>query len=180
MPIIIKNESNFVPAPDGVHEAVCVDVVDLGMVDTQFGAKHKIKFVFEIAELMENKKRFTIGQRFNVSMHKKSTLRAFLKTWRGRDFTEEEMKSFDAEKVIGAPAQIIVTHDEKEGEIYANITGIVRSKNPLKPSGEYKRAKDREDYKAPVESKPRVAQPPTEADKWDAQPEAPPDDEVPF
>lgn len=147
--MIIKG-SEFTPAPEGVWPAVCVDVVDLGVVDSQFGKKHKVKLVWEIDQTMEDGKRFTVQKRYNVSLHEKSTLAKDLKAWRGRAFTPDELKGFDLDKILGAPCQLVVQHSENEGATYANVTGILKAAAVrLSPSGSYVRMKDRPDYQAP-------------------------------
>jgi len=143
MSFIVKG-SDFQPAPDGVHNAVCVDVVDLGIVDSAFGKKHKLKIVWEIGEKMDDGRPFIAQKRYTVSLHEKSTLAKDLKNWRGKPFTPEELKGFDIEKVIGVPCQLVIVHDEKEGAVYANIQTILKAATPrLEPSGKYVRVKDR-------------------------------------
>ena len=145
---LVVQQKSYTPAPEGIHAAVCVDVVDLGMKETQWGSKHKCRIVWELAAPMEDGRRFTIQQQFTVSLHEKSGLFKTLKAWRGRPFTAEELAGFDLEKVIGAPCQLVVTHAEEEGKTYANITAIMKAdpKNRLPASGKYVRAKDREGY----------------------------------
>ena len=36
----------FTPAPEGLWNAVCVDVIDKGMVDGQYGQKHKCRLLW--------------------------------------------------------------------------------------------------------------------------------------
>lgn len=142
--MIIKG-SNYIPAPEGMHDAVCVDFHDLGLMDTQFGKKHKCIITFELSCPMEDGRPFTVSQRFNVSLHEKAGLRKFLKSWRGRDFTKEELDGFDTENVINAPAQIVIAHAEKDGTVYGNIATILKADpaRKLKPSGKFVRRKDR-------------------------------------
>ena len=55
-----KNQ-NFTPAPEGVHQAVCVDVVDMGMVRSEKfnNESHKVRIVFQLNEINpETSKRF--------------------------------------------------------------------------------------------------------------------------
>lgn len=144
---LVVSGKTYTPAPEGVHAAVCVDVVDKGQVESQWGVKHKCRIVWEIAAMMDDGRRFTIGKTYTVSLHEKATLYKDLKSWRGRPFTADELRGFDLEKVVGAPCQVVVTHDEKDGEVYGNITAIMKAdkSNILTPSGKYVRAKDRQD-----------------------------------
>jgi hypothetical protein len=141
--MIIKG-SDFTPAPEGMHNAVGVDVVDLGMVDGQFGMKHKLKIVWEIDAPMEDGRRFVVSKRYNVSLHEKSTLFKDLKGWRGRPFTPEELKGFDLDKVIGAPCQLVIVHNERDGSVYADVQTVMKAgQAKITPSGNYTRVKDR-------------------------------------
>ncbi len=170
MPIIIKKGADFIPAPEGLWPAVCVDVIDLGMVDSRFGRKHKIRLVWEIDALMppENKERFTVRGLYTASLHEKANLRKLLKIWRTRDFTPEELEGFDIEKIIGAPCQLLIAQTEKEGTIYANVTALLKAVKKLAPSGAYVRAKDRPDTNG---------QAPSEPEEYDSVPE---EEMIPF
>jgi hypothetical protein len=146
------SDSKFVPPPEGMWNAVCVDVVDLGMIKDQWGEKHKCRIVWELSELMEDGRPFLASKQYTVSLHQKATLYKDLKSWRGRDFTTEEIKGFDLEKVLNAPCRIVITHVDVEDRTYGNVTAILKSdKIKLQPSGTYIRVKDRADYKKPVE-----------------------------
>src|SRR5262252_5388304 len=105
MPIIAKAGSDFVPAPEGSHSAVCVDVVDLGILELTFNGltdrKHMVRLVWQIDEDMENGKPFTVSRRFTLSLHKKAALRAAIESWRGRILTEAAVGGFDVEELLG-------------------------------------------------------------------------------
>lgn len=152
--LILKKKTDFIPAPEGLHNAVCVDVVNLGLVDTVWMNKvrkvHKVRIAWELdSEMPDGKGRFVAMNRYTFSMDPKSNLRKALKSWRGQDFTQEEMNGFDLEKIVGASCQILITHTEKEGVTYANISSILKAAKKLQPSGKYVRAKDREGYQDP-------------------------------
>jgi hypothetical protein len=156
---LIVSGKNYTPAPEGVHAAVCVDVADKGMVETEWGSKHKCRIIWEIAAQMDDGRAFTIGKTYTVSLHEKSSLYKDLKGWRGRAFTADELRGFDLENVLGKPCQLVVVHEDKDGSTYANITAVVKAdpKNQLKPSGKYVRAKDRTD--APAQPAAQSSQP---------------------
>jgi hypothetical protein len=142
--VIIKKESDFKPAPEGLHHAVCVDIIDLGIVDTGgFGPKHQLRLVWEIEATTETGERFTCRKQYTVSLHEKANLRKDLKDWRGKDFTSAELEGFDIDKLLGAPCQILIKHVEKEGNVYGNVATILKPAKALPPSGKYIRVKDR-------------------------------------
>jgi hypothetical protein len=158
---LIVSGKNYTPAPEGVHAAVCVDVADKGMVETEWGSKHKCRIVWEIAAPMDDGRPFTIGKTYTVSLHEKSSLYKDLKGWRGRAFTADELRGFDLENVVGKPCQLVVAHNDVDGTTYANVQAILKAdvKNQLKPSGKYVRAKDRTDAPAQTTSAPATTQP---------------------
>lgn len=135
MPIIAKkNSGNFTPHPEGQFAAVCVDVVDLGVIEThwqgQIKHKHKIEIFFFCGEWKDGedgkKQPLFVRERFTLSLNDKGNLKKFLEAWRGRQFTKEEEEGFDIEKLIGAPAVVQVVHREDNGNTYANILSAMR------------------------------------------------------
>jgi hypothetical protein len=149
MPLIAKKTGDFTPAPEGLWPAVCVDVVDLGILKQVWQGReksvHKCRIMWELSETMEDGRRFIVGKRYTVSLHEKSQLHKDLKSWRGKAFTTEELSGFDVEKILNAPCQLVITHEEKDGTVYANITAIMRANKAtaIQPSGKYVRMKDR-------------------------------------
>jgi hypothetical protein len=147
MALIASGSKSYTPPPEGMWHAVCVDVVDLGMVNGQWGEKHKCRIVWELNQKMSDGRPFTAQKQYTISLHEKASLYKDLKAWRGKPFTTEELEGFDVEKVIGAPCQLVITHEEKDGMVYGNITAIIKAdpKNKLQPVGTYVRAKDRKE-----------------------------------
>lgn len=141
-----KPKSEFTPAPEGLHQAICVDVIDLGMKDTLYGIKHKVRFRWQLEDRDESGHRFFVQQDYTLSLHEQSNLRKHLESWRGRQFTDAELDGFDLETTIGANCQIQIVHNEtSKGGIWANVQTIVpASKNMAKMQMEsYTREKDR-------------------------------------
>jgi hypothetical protein len=156
MPIYAPAESTYELAPAGLHPAVCCDVVDEGYKPTQFGEKHKVRFVFQIAEQTSKGRRFTVSAWFNLSMHENASMRQFLEQWRGRPFTDQEINQppyFDLESVIGVPCVINVVHNQANGKTYANIAAVAAHSPRMGPPLEvedYTRVQDREEQGQPA------------------------------
>lgn len=173
MAIIAKvNGGDFVLCPAGSHSAVCVDVVDLGMVETEFAGEkkkqHKVRIVWQIAEDQDNGKPFTAGKRYTLSLHEKAALRKDLESWRGKPFTAPELEGFDLEKLIGIGSLISVIHESKGGKTYDNVTSIMKLPKGMQGPvpRDYIRKCDRHDQPAP---------PALDTETW-----VPSDDDVPF
>lgn len=130
---------SFDPVPEGPHPAVCDMFVDLGMQETsgKYAGKvqHKIYLRWQIPSLRLSYEKdgvqiegpMTIGAKYTLSLHEKAGLRKILKSWRGRDFTPEELKKFDVTTILGAPCLISVSHAPKDGGgVYANIDAVMK------------------------------------------------------
>jgi hypothetical protein len=126
--------SNFEPVPEGTHIARCITVCDLGLQQGNFGSKEKVYVGFEVPAVRvswekdgkQHEGPAIIGSTYTLSVHPKSILGQHITSWRGKAFTEDELKSFDVFKVLGAPCMIAVTHAHKNENVYANITAIMR------------------------------------------------------
>ena len=154
-----RPESTFTLCPEGLHHAVCVDVVDLGVVTGAFGDKHKVRIVWQIEEENDKLRRFTARKQYNLTLHEKATLRKDLESWRGRKFTDAELDGFDLEKLLGVNCQIQVVHDiADEGTIYANVQAVVPApKNvPKLLPLDYTRDKDRPDRQQTEKGAPEL------------------------
>lgn len=108
----------------------------------------------------EGNRRFLVSQWYTLSLHEKANLRKDLDAWRGKSFTDEDLKEgFDVEKLVGAPCLLNVTQSksEKNGKVYANVSSIMplpRGMSKIAPEG-YVRVKDRDD--APEKEAPAAA-----------------------
>lgn len=121
--------ANYRPCPEGVAQAVIVDVVDLGKVKSTFGDEekltHKIAVVFQIDERRDDGQRFHIWKRYTLSLHERATLRKDIETLRGRKFTPEEVEDgFETEDMVGWNALVTVVHNQVGDRTYANITAV--------------------------------------------------------
>lgn len=160
MSLIIKEEKPDYPlAPEGLQDAVLVDVVDLGELDTPWGAKHKLSLVWELEDTDEENQHYIVVKRYTWSLNEKSNLRKDLERWRGSKFSKDELESgVDMEAFLGLNATLFIAHNETDEKTYANIETILPRKKgdkvvfyDLKPSGNYTRVIQRDNYKEPEE-----------------------------
>lgn len=126
---------DFDPVPEGSHLGVCDMFVDLGMQDSNFGAKHKIYLRWQIPSLrMEWEKDgekhegpMAIGGQYTLSLSEKSNLRPMLQSWRGQAFTPDELKKFDVTTILGKPCMLSVVHKPKDGGgVFANVGTVMK------------------------------------------------------
>lgn len=148
MTVVKDNKKEYDPAPEGLHQAVCVDEIDVGMQDSPWGQIHKIELRWQIEEINpKNGKPYLVVARYTASLNKKSNLCKHLEAWRGRKFTPEEKEGFDLANLIGVNCQLQIEHNVTENGTYANIQAIVpvrKGMEKLQPI-DYERVKDRKD-----------------------------------
>jgi hypothetical protein len=135
-----KDTGDFKPHPEGIHPAVCVDVMDLGLVETEFqGQKkmvNKVKVTFESEALTEDGIRCTVSKNFTASLHPKAKLAEFLGKWRGRPVLPGE--SIDLQKLLGANCTLVISHQQSlAGKTYASIDAVSKPTKKVAPSGQY-------------------------------------------
>ena len=140
-------ERKYSVADEGLHEAVCVDVIDLGILESAFGPAHKVELRFVVDQQDDEGKAILVTARYRASLHEKAKLRQHLELWRGRKFTVDELKRFDLEAVLHKPCQLQIVHNiTDDGSVWANVAAIITANK--KSAGvpvpkDYTRVKDR-------------------------------------
>ena len=139
MPLTAKDSgggTDWEPVPAGVYQAVCYAIVDLGTQFNQMYGKeqHQVWIAWELPTCRidiegESKPRI-ISNFYTLSLGEKSNLRKHLESWRGVQFTEQELQGFDITKVFGANCQINVIHKFKKN---GSKIGVIGSIMPLGP-----------------------------------------------
>jgi hypothetical protein len=179
MPFVVKAGGDFTPAPEGTWPAVCVDVVDKGIVQSaMYKPRHmcQLRWILEAEPPMEDGRPHMAVASFGATLGEKSKLRPFLEAWRGKRFTEDELRGFDVENILGAPCLLQIIHNKYQGKTYANVTSIMplpKGMKKLEVPADYVRQHIR-DERAKLEATPDgEAQP-------DFNQEAISDDDIPF
>lgn len=144
MPITAKKTGGeFEKLPAGTIQAICVNVIDLGIEQYSYQGEekssHKIIVLWECDKRYEqgewSGKRFLISKKYTLSLNEKANLRKDLESWRGRAFTEDELNGFDVEKLVNASCLLGIVHNQaNNGNIYANISAVsplMANMNPL-------------------------------------------------
>lgn len=144
-----KDSGDFKPHPEGIHPAVCVDVMDLGLVETEFqGQKkmvNKVKLVFESEQKTEDGKNCTVSKNFTASLHPKAKLAEFLGKWRGRPVVPGE--TIDLAKLLGASCTLVISHQQNmSGKTYAAIDAVSKPTKRVAPAGSYDPAETRKRF----------------------------------
>lgn len=151
MGFIAKNKGNadFKRIPPGSYIARCYLLVDMGeqLSEGKFGQtiQHKIRLGWEVfgedeegapltVEYEGVQRAMTIGKTYTLSLNEKAGLRKDLTSWRGRDFSAEELEGFDITNILNVYCMLNITTSEKDGKTYTNISAITPLPSALKNS----------------------------------------------
>ena len=139
-----RTESTFKLPPAGSHLGRLYRILDLGTQKVEWqGAikmQRKLMFSFELHGddndgnplATADGKPLMISKRYTMSLGEQSTLRKDLESWRGKKFTPEELLGFDLNVLLGKFAMCNVTHNDRDGKTYANLSGLSQVPAALK------------------------------------------------
>jgi hypothetical protein len=134
-----KGNGDFKRIPPGSYIARCYLLVDMGeqLSDGKYGqsVQHKIRLGWEVfgeddtgapltVDMNGSQRQMTIGKTYTLSLNEKAGLRKDLMSWRGRDFTAEELVGFDITNILNVYCMLNITTSEKDGKMYTNISAI--------------------------------------------------------
>lgn len=133
--------TEFTLPPAGLHSAVCCDVVDLGVIETSFGIKHKMFISWLINAYDDDGRPLIASKRYTVSMHEKANLYRDMSTWFNVQFNEEQAAAFDFDKLPGRNCMVQIMHQDNNGKTYANVITVLPHQNgmPVVELGDYVR-----------------------------------------
>lgn len=113
-----ENGGSFQKAPIGSHVARCIRLIDIGTQRGEYQGKVTWRpqviiaweLPYELMEATEDKPEtpFVVSKFYALSLNEKATLRKHLASWRGRDFTAEELKGFDLRNILDKPCMLSI------------------------------------------------------------------------
>ena len=118
----------------GAYNGVCCGVTAREFTDYNDKSKKvtKAQFIFQISEGQGGQCQYLRTRPFTIVLNEKSNLYTFINTWTGATL-ERMTKGFDCSKMVGFPAQVIVTETTgKDGKVYAEIANVLKAKKGQK------------------------------------------------
>jgi len=87
---------------------------------------HKVRITWELDEMMDDGRPFTISKTYTWSMNDRATLRAHLESWRGKPFKKEDFgpNGFDTKNLLNKPCTLTVQHKDVNGQIRSSVAGV--------------------------------------------------------
>jgi hypothetical protein len=139
---------DFERCPSGMHLARCYRIIDLGTQKSEYMGQvkylHKVMLGWEIHGSndageplkMKDGRPFAIFKNYTLSWSEKANLRLDLQSWRGKQFSQEEMRRFDLKTVLGVWCMLnIIDRVGTDGKTYTNVNGITPVPSVIKQAG---------------------------------------------
>lgn len=123
----------FEQAPVGNHIGRCIGMIDIGTQQGEYQGKtthaRKIVVRFELPNELVSEgefagKPFIVSKFYTASLSEKANLRKDLVAWRGREFTDEELRGFESRNILDKPCMVNVTHTDKGKAKISGITPV--------------------------------------------------------
>lgn len=124
--------SNFQQADAGTYIARCFKIVDIGTHHGEYQKKPNVRnqvIVFwelptESIDVDGELKPLIVSKFYTNSLNEMATLRHDLESWRGREFTGEELVGFDLMNLLGKPCMVTVVKNEKDKSKISSVSGM--------------------------------------------------------
>ena len=135
-----KTSSALPPLPEDTYPAVCYALIDIGDQYSQVFEKYTKKVVIgweligETVTIDGEEQPRTFFNTYTASLSTKSLLRKDLVSWRGRDFTVDELKGFNLRNIVGIPCMLQIVHKKNAdgSKVYANLASVTKVPKMLK------------------------------------------------
>ena len=126
----VTETKTYERADSGVYAARCIQVVELGTHDNEYKGEVKqrkeLMIVWELAELMQDGRPFTVNWRGTNSLNEKSGLYKMLVGWRGKAFTPQELAKFELKNILDKLCMVNVTKEtSKAGKEYNKMVSVM-------------------------------------------------------
>jgi hypothetical protein len=131
-----SERKQFQIAPAGTHLARLYRIIDLGTQMREYEGKvnmlRKAKFFWELHGedgagkplLTTEGKPLIQSKEYTMSLGEKANLRRDLEAWRGKAFTEDELRGFNVTNVLGQFCMVNISHRVKGDMTYADLKGV--------------------------------------------------------
>jgi len=139
---------SFERCPPGAHLARCYRIVDVGTQKSEYLGEvkylNKVMLGWEIHGVnedgtpirMKDGRPFAIFKNYTLSWSDKANLRIDLQSWRGKPFTQEELRRFDLKTILGAWCMLnVIEREGHDGKQYSNVNGVTPVPAMIKQNG---------------------------------------------
>lgn len=125
-----KSGSSLPILPEDSYPAICDQLIDLGdqYSDVFNTTSRKVLIGWSLpGEKLEDGGCRRISNTYTASLSQKGNLRKMLVSWRGREFTADELNGFNLRNILGKPCLLQIIHKEnKQKQVRAVVGGIMK------------------------------------------------------
>ena len=123
---------DFQAVKPGTYIARSFRIVDIGTQHGEYKGEPTVRNQFilywelptEIIDVNGEDKPTIVSKFYTASLHEKSNLRHDLQSWRGKEFTSEELKGFDLTQVLGKPCFLTIVSTSSGKSKVSAVTGL--------------------------------------------------------
>tara|TARA_R110000782_G_scaffold100140_3_gene186144 strand:+ start:920 stop:1621 length:702 start_codon:yes stop_codon:yes gene_type:complete len=145
MVTVSQGGGDYENLPVGRYKAQCYKIIDTGTRSESFQGqpekkRHKLFLYWEITQQlqvengnevwadvqMSDGRPFSVSKPYTASLNENATLFKDLKSWRGRSFTDEELKGFELGKVLRVTCELELIGRGDETDSRTKIEGIYK------------------------------------------------------
>lgn len=140
-----KSGVSVPPLAEDTYPAVCYALVDLGEQYSATFDKYSRKvcigweIIGETITIDGEEVPRTFFNTYTASLSQKAQLRKDLTSWRGKEFTPEELEGFNLRNIVGVPCMVQIVHRKSAdgSRTYANLASVTKIPRGYKvPHGE--------------------------------------------
>ena len=124
-------KKEFKIAPVGSHLARLYRIIDLGTQTSEYMGQtkmlRKVKFFWELhgdGLQTDDGKPLIQTRNYTKSLNEKASLRKDLEAWRGKPFTEDELRGFNLHNLLDKWCMVTVQHRESGNDVYADAKAV--------------------------------------------------------
>lgn len=129
--------TSFKQAPAGNHLARCVEIIDLGTQHGEYQGEPNVRqqilvrweLPLETIDTDNGPAPMLVSRFYTNSLSEKANLRKDLESWRGREFTQEELRKFDLMGILGKPCMVSLIHKEGKARV-ASVGAVPKGMTP--------------------------------------------------
>lgn len=123
----------FEQAPVGTEVGVCIKVIDIGTQTGEYQgqatSRRQVIVSWELPNSLmadgdQAGKPFVVSRFYTASLNEKATLRHHLVSWRGREFTDEELAGFNPRNIIGKPCLLSLVANTRGKTVVSSVMAL--------------------------------------------------------
>lgn len=128
---MIVSRKEYEPPPLGNQPAVCWRYFDLGLQRGYNGKiQRKLAVFWELESRRSDGARHLVSKIYTASLAVDANLTADLVSWRGQEFSPDELRGFELDQILGKACTLkIVEAPGEDGKPYVEVETVLR---PLK------------------------------------------------